>query len=136
MYELNCLIVTSAIRKVISNCLPRKSQNRIITADNPIALAKKFSGYFTSVGSMTAQKARDLAAKYNFDTYPSMTAVESTPDQTPELFQFQTVSAPPSNKAPGYDKISIRVIKDSLPMILPSVASIMNTSFHLRWLLF
>ena len=34
----------------------------------------------------------------------------------------------PSDKAPGIDKISIRVIKHSLPAILPSVTSIINES--------
>ena len=35
----------------------------------------------------------------------------------------------PSNKAPGYDKISARVLKDGLPAILPAVTHIMNNSF-------
>ena len=35
----------------------------------------------------------------------------------------------PSGKAPGIDKISIQVIKHSLPAILPSVTSIINESF-------
>ena len=42
------------------------------------------------------------------------------------------------NKAPGIDKVPIRVIKDSLPAILPSITSIINASFQLstfpsRW---
>ena len=44
----------------------------------------------------------------------------------------------PSDKAPGIDKISIRVIKHSLPAILPSVTSIINESlasntFPIEW---
>ena len=44
----------------------------------------------------------------------------------------------PSDKAPGIDKISIRVIKHSLPAILPSVTSIINESlasntFPMQW---
>ena len=35
-----------------------------------------------------------------------------------------------SNKAPGYDRVSANVLKDSLPVILPSITSIMNYSFH------
>ena len=35
----------------------------------------------------------------------------------------------PTNKAPGIDKIPMRVVKDSLPVILPSLSSIINTSF-------
>ena len=44
----------------------------------------------------------------------------------------------PSDKAPGIDKISIRVIKHSPPTILPSVTSIINESlasntFPIEW---
>ena len=35
----------------------------------------------------------------------------------------------PTNKAPGINKIPMRVIKDSLPVILPTITSIINTSF-------
>ena len=34
----------------------------------------------------------------------------------------------PSNKAPGIDKISVRVLKDYLAPILPVITSIINTS--------
>ena len=34
-----------------------------------------------------------------------------------------------TNKSPGIDKILIRVIKDCLPAILPSIASIINATF-------
>jgi len=35
-----------------------------------------------------------------------------------------------SSKAPGIDKIPIRVIKDCLPAILPSLTSIINATFE------
>ena len=35
----------------------------------------------------------------------------------------------PSNKAPGMDKISARILKDSLPVILPVITTIINGSF-------
>ena len=35
-----------------------------------------------------------------------------------------------SNKAPGYDRVSARVLEDSLPVILQSITNIMNYSFH------
>ena len=35
----------------------------------------------------------------------------------------------PTNKAPGINKIPMRVIKDSLPVILPTITSIINASF-------
>ena len=91
------------------------------------------------MGSVTAQKARDLAIEHNFDTHPASSAVEPLPDQCSEAFQCHSVldkdverviKGFSSNKAPGYDRVSARVLKDSLPVILPSVTSIMNYSFH------
>lgn len=35
----------------------------------------------------------------------------------------------PTNKAPGYDKVSMRVIKACLPSILPVITDLFNTSF-------
>ena len=60
---------TNAIWKIINNCLPRKSRNRPFITENPMALANKFNEYFTSVGSVTAQKVRDLAIEHNFDIH-------------------------------------------------------------------
>ena len=39
------------------------------------------------------------------------------------------VRSKPSNKSPRIDKIPVRVIKDSLSVVLPSLTSIINTSF-------
>ena len=82
---------TSVIWKIINNCLPRKSRNRPFITENPTALANKFNEYFTSVGSVTAQKARDLAIEHNFDIHPASSAVEPLPDQCSEAFQFHSV---------------------------------------------
>ena len=87
---LNCKGNTNAIWKIINNCLPRKSRNRPFTTENPTALVNKFNEYFKSVGSVTAQKAHDLAIEHNFDIHPAM-SVESSPDQCSETFRFQTV---------------------------------------------
>ena len=50
----------------------------------------------------------------------------------------KVITSVPSDKAPGIDKISIRVIKHSLPAILPSLTSIINESlasntFPIEW---
>ena len=64
-----------------------------------------------------------------------------TPDECPEIFQFHAVSDKDvesvirgfaSNKAPGYDKVSVRVLKGSLPAILPAITTIMNNSFNTK----
>ena len=88
---------------------------------------------------MTAQKARDLPIENNFDGQPALSAVEPSPDQCSEAFQFHTVldrdvesvmKGFSLNKAPGYDRVSARVLKDSFPVILPSITSVMNYSFY------
>ena len=65
--------------------------------------------------------------------------MEPLPDQCSEAFHLHSVldkdverviKGFSSNKAPGYDRVSARVLKDSLPVILPSITSIMNYSFH------
>ena len=35
----------------------------------------------------------------------------------------------PSNKAPGHDRVSARVLKDSLPATLPAITNLINSSF-------
>ena len=61
------------------------------------------------------------------------------PSQTSdELFEFKAVTsddvwkvimAMPSNKAPGYDRIPLLVIKDCLPYVLPTLTALLNLSF-------
>ena len=47
------------------------------------------------------------------------------------LYQVESiVKSMASNKAPGIDKVPIRVIKDCLPAILPSITSIINATFE------
>lgn len=42
----------------------------------------------------------------------------------------KVIMAIPNNKAPGYDKVSVSVIKDCLPHILSIIASIINLSLE------
>ena len=65
--------------------------------------------------------------------------MEPLPDQCSEAFQFhpmlgkdveRVIKGFSSNKAPGYDRVSARVLKDSLLVILLSITSIMNYPFH------
>ena len=122
-------------------------RNRPFTTENTSVLANNFNEYFTSVGSVTAQKAFDLAIEHNFDIYPAKSpavsavepSLEPSFDQCPEAFQFhmvldkdveRVIKGFSFNKAPGYDRVSARVLKDSLPVILPSITRIMNNSFY------
>ena len=103
--------------------------------DNPVSLANRFNEYFTSVGSSAAQEAYDLARVHNYHINPTM----PTPDDCSDLFRFHPVlekdvegviKGLSSNKAPGRDKITTRVLKDCLPVIVRIITSIVNNSFR------
>ena len=98
-------------------------------------MADTFNNFFASVGKSTNSKIESLAEENNFDLNNSIFTPRSFP--TSEQYTFYSVeckqvediiNAMPSNKAPGIDKVPIRVIKDSLPIILPFVTSIINAS--------
>ena len=89
-----------------------------------------------NVGTMTTLKATKLAEEHNFyihDTEgfdPCESDRNSCPNNTP-LFSFQ------ANKAPGCDKVEVKILKDSSPVIAPIVTSLINSftlsSFPLPW---
>ena len=113
---------TNAIWKIINNCLPRKSWNRPFITENPTVLANKFNKYFTSVESVTAQKACDLAIEHNFDIHPASSAVEPLPDQCSEAFQFHSV----------LDKDVERVIKCFSSIKAPAIGDTIFETLYLN----
>ena len=129
----------NAIWKKINNCLPKKSKSRLIIPHYPISLANIFNEYFTSVGRSAAQEAYDLTCVHNYHINPTMPTLLGRPDDCPDLFQFYPVLEKDiegvikgfsSNKAPGRDKITSHVLKHCLPVIVPTITSIMNNSFR------
>ncbi|KXJ08305.1 putative RNA-directed DNA polymerase from transposon BS [Exaiptasia diaphana] len=85
-----------------------------------------------------ASDATKLARSHGLsDSYTQQQNV-TTPVSDDNLFEFRRVSnsdvrdvimsmAP--NKAPGHDRVPLRVIKDCLSSILPTLTSLINTSF-------
>lgn len=69
---------------------PGRAEIIPITTENPTALVSKLNKYFTSMGSLTTQKAPELATERNVDIYPAILTAEPTADQCPEAFQFHT----------------------------------------------
>ena len=76
-----------------------------------------------------------MAAQSNYDLTQPVVPTQECPDD--EQFSFRPMSSGeieyvirsmPMSKAPGHDKIPIRVIKDSLPAILSPITSIVNAS--------
>ena len=130
---------SNAIWKVINRCLPRKGAP--LKTENPLSLSKTFNEFYTSVGKVTADKARLIAREFGFS--PSghgllhNYANDVHENDHRELFMFSAVTESlvenivnglPSNKAPGADKITSRVLKDSLPAILPIITHLFNKS--------
>ena len=88
-----------------------------------------------------------LAAEHDLPLLTPSTAWEGVVPETRDEFLFHPISCRkvrevvqsfPSNKAPGYDKVSMAVIKDALPCILPTLTEIVNRSlmssvFPSRW---
>ena len=103
-------------------------------------VAKEFNQYFQSVGKTTDEKARKLALDNNISI---STELEHQPERTnrpvEDIFNFTPVSlndvkesimSMPSNKSPGPDKFTMRIIKESLPVILGPLTDIINSTFQ------
>ena len=130
---------SNSIWKIINRCLPRKQQDSFMASEDPTGLANELNDFFTSVGSITAQKARDLSLHHGLNVNLDVpTPLHISTDVSPELFVLHQVTenqvervirSLPSNKAPGMDKISSRILKDSLPSTLTTITHIVNNSF-------
>ena len=97
----------------------------------------EFNQFFISVGVNAAGKSAELGRSLGLTVYlPSCS--NNSPKSGEGLFDFKPVSCSevrevltvmPSNKAPGYDRIPLFVIKDCLPYILPTLTRVINSSF-------
>ena len=131
----------NSIWKVLNRCLPRKDQPLSTTEDH-FSQANKFNQFYTSVGLSAASRAKTVAEEHNFYTFNQESNCcpinDSPQDVQCPLFEFQSVTEEevgkiirslPSNKAPGLDKVTARVLKDSLPTTLSAITNLVNTSF-------
>ena len=130
---------SNSIWKIINRCLPRKHQDTSMTSEDLTGFANKLNDFFISVGSTTAQKANDLALHHGLNVNLDVpTPLHMSSNVSPELFDLHQVTESqvekvirglPSNKAPGMDKISSRILKDCLPCTLTTITHIVNNSF-------
>ena len=130
---------SNSIWKIINRCLPRKQQDSFMASEDLTGLVNELNEFFTSVGSITAQKASDLSLHHGLNINSDVpTPLHKSTNVSPELFVLQQVTENqiekvmrrlPSNKAPGMDKISSRNLKDSLPSTLTTITRIVNNSF-------
>jgi len=114
---------SNSIWKIINRCLPRKQQDSFMASEDLTGLANELNDFFTSVGSITAQKASDLSLHYGLNVNLDVpTPLHVSSNVSPELFVLHQVTENqvekvirrlPSNKAPGMDKISSRILRQS-----------------------
>ena len=101
----------------------------------------KFNKYFTSVGELTAKKANLITREHALDKDCGLReeSIDTGLHAETEEFEFQEVKeidvkpvikSLAANKAPGYDKISARVLKDSCESIAPVISRQVNNSFN------
>ncbi|CAB3998969.1 Hypothetical predicted protein [Paramuricea clavata] len=126
------------IRKIIRSCIPRKINDQPCYTKPTSELCEQFNNYFISVGEKTAESAKRLAIEY--DLIMELSASAEPKQRYPLSDQFffnqvsytkieQVIKNMPSNKAPGYNKISINVLKDCYPHILSTLTGLVNASF-------
>ena len=119
--------------------MSRGTAKRPSTLEDHETLANKFNKYFTSV-ELTAYKANLITREYGLDEECGSRgeSIDTGLHVETEAFEFQDVKETDvkfvikslaANKAPGYDKISARVLKDSCESIAPVISRLVNNSF-------
>ena len=124
--------------KIIKKNIPLRQRDIVVYSKDEATVADEFNQYFASVGKNAAQKASQLARdnKIQTTTETFATSTDYYPD-SPAMFNFspvscehvrRTITSMASNKSPGIDKVSMRVIKDCLPVILGPLTDVINQS--------
>ena len=122
---------TDNMWKVNRSCIPKKFYKKKYFISDDKSVANNFNQFFASVGSTTVTKIKSLAKESNYTPSQLPLVPRSYPES--EQFTFEPVKCSlvedivhsmPDNKAPGIDKIPIRVIKDCPPIISQWITSI------------
>lgn len=114
---------TNCIWKSIRSCIPKKSTTQRSYSKDDKSVANEFNLFFSSVGENTIQKIKEMAAttecnytlgrnSFQARNYPTSEQFSFTPVKCNQVEVIVKNMAP--NKAPGNDKIPIRIIKECL----------------------
>ena len=128
-----------SLRKTINTCIPSKEKETPVYSRNTELVANDFNQFFSFVGRNVAQTTAQLTVDNNINISDTcLISPPTTRNSFKELFNFtfvsctqveRIVSSMPSNKSPGPDKVSMRIIKDCLPVIPGPLTDIINCSF-------
>ena len=141
---------TGSLWKVIKENIAYRERESVVYSKEPKLVAEEFNHFFSTIGVNAAKKASTLIQDPSVYPARNLSDVNRTDNCYPEendRFSFTPVScseirniilAMPSNKSPGKDKVSMRVIKHSLPVILGPLTDIINcslssSSFPIAW---
>ena len=122
---------TNTMWKTIRSCIPKKSASTKCFCKDDKTKANEFNQFFTSVGKTTLEKIKSLTDECGYT--PSHASFVPIQYPLSEQFTFgdvayceveRVVKSLANNKAPGTDKIPSRVIKESAPVIIPSITSV------------
>ena len=123
--------------KIIDTCIPSNEKESPVYSRDTELVANDFNQFFASVGRNAAQSVAQLAVVNNINT--SDTAYSYHQRSVPQLrnnsispqspVHRSNVLSMPSNKSTGPNRVSMRTIKDCLPVILGPLRDIINCSF-------
>ena len=128
---------TNIMWKAICSCIPKKSASQRFFSKDVNTVANEFSNFFVNIGRNTIQKISTLAEQLQCEAHNFSFVSREYPvseqfvfDANVNINQVQKIiKSMAPNKSPGIDKIPLRVIKDCLSAILPSITSIINATF-------
>ena len=123
--------------KVINHC---QRDPPLTTVEDPVVQANRFNDFYVSAGVAAATKTKALCDHSGFSDESVELVVPAAEDlQNANKFEFHAVTEQdiekivkhiPSNKTPGLiDRVSARVLKDSVPATLSVITNLINTSF-------
>jgi len=121
---------------IFPSCIPNKSTSQRVFSKNDKTVTDEFNQFLVSVGQSTVDNITSLANECNLtlnQNYFAPRQYALTDQFTRSTIDYKQIeriiTAMPSNKAPGIDKIPIRVIKDCLNPIVHAITSIVNAFF-------
>ena len=137
---------SSSLWKMINRAMPSKDKETPAYTKHLTVVANEFNQFFSKVGKNAADASRRLSEENNITIRQLSTDTNTSP--TPDdLFSLRIVTCEevrrvvaslPLNKSPGPDKVSARILKDCLPVILSPLTEIINCSiltstFPAKW---